>query len=245
MLRTPVARPSPSLMFLPGLRSLPFWTSPDHSQVAYRDETVTRVVQHLESHIETIRNEYLRVAPTLKSDYEETDMGSSLHQGTWEWFSYLNKGSVQGHFALHFPETAKLLQELRNEQLLFEGTPFGFCFFSVLHGNASIQAHTAPMNMRLRIHLPLVVPKNSSDTTPTSEKHPTSCGIRVGPIVRPWVENKALVLDDSYDHEVWNHTEEKRVLLLVDMWHPDVTLAEKKEIVELFQNAKKEGMWKR
>ena len=28
-----------------------------------------------------------------------------------------------------------------------------------------------------------------------------------------------MVFDDSYEHEVWNKTEEERVLLLVDFWH--------------------------
>jgi aspartate beta-hydroxylase len=202
---------------------------------------VTQVVQHLESHVDTIRDEYLKVAPTLKSDYEDTDM-KGLHQGEWEWYSYLNKGSVQGNFALQFPNTSKVLQQLRDDHLMFEGTPFGFSFFSTLHGNASIQAHTAPMNLRLRIHLPLIVPSESENY---SDEDAIPCGMRVGPIVRPWIQDKALVFDDAYDHEVWNRTNQKRVLLLVDIWHPDIMLAEKQEIVQIFQNAKQQGLWKR
>ena len=230
LLRTPVARPAPSLLYLPGLRSLPFWTNSE-GRVAYGDPTVSQVIQHLEQNVDTIRQEYLDKSATLKSDYEATDH-QSLHEGDWEWYSYLNKGSVQGQFALQFPHTAKVLNELRQQHVLFEGTPFGFCFFSKLHGQSSIQAHTAPMNLRLRIHLPLIVPKGD-------------CGIRVGPITRPWVTDKAMVLDDSYDHQVWNKTEQERVLLLVDIWHPDISLTEKQEIVELFQNAKREGLWRR
>ena len=112
LLQTPVTRPSPSLLSLPGFWSLPFWTSPDHSRVAYGDPIVTQVVQHLESHVNTSQDKYLKVTPTLKSDYEDTDM-KGLHQGgEWEWHSYLNKGSVQGNFALQFPKNSKILQEL-------------------------------------------------------------------------------------------------------------------------------------
>lgn len=92
------------------------------------------------------------------------------------------------------------------------------------------------MNLRLRIHLPLIVPSPNDDT---------DCGIRVGNMTRPWTTDKALVLDDSYNHEVWNRTKEQRVLLLVDIWHPDVTLAEKQEIVAMFQEARQQGLWKR
>jgi aspartyl/asparaginyl beta-hydroxylase (cupin superfamily) len=247
LLRTAVHRPSPSLMFLPGLRSLPFWTSVqgDENRVAYGDPVVTSAVEYLQANVETIRNEYLSVVAMaaedkkLASDYTDTGHQQQLHQGKWEWHSYLNKGSVQGHFAFHFPETAKILQELRQENLLFEGTPFGFCFFSSLHGNSSIQPHTSPMNLRLRVHLPLIVPKED----PADQE--IKCGIQVGPIARQWKEGKALVLDDAYQHEVWNKTDQLRVLLLVDMWHPDITIEERKEIVKMFQDARQQGMWKR
>ena len=54
------------------------------------------------------------------------------------------------------------------------------------------------------------------------------------------------VFDDTYDHELlWNRTHPKRVLLLVDIWHPDFMIAEKQEIVQLFQNAKQQEFWKR
>eukprot|EP00934_Nitzschia_sp_Nitz4_P005019 Nitzschia sp. Nitz4//scaffold262_size27079//2271//3104//NITZ4_008217-RA/size27079-processed-gene-0.1-mRNA-1//1//CDS//3329544742//5009//frame0 len=252
LLRTPVPRPNPSLLYLPGLRSLPFWTAPDYRRIAYGDPTLTHVVNHLEANVETIRQEYLQVAPGMRSDYEATDhgvagnpsktgpTGSTLHDGVWEWHSYMNKGNVQGHFVFHFRQTASILQSLRDDGLLFEGTPFGFCFFSTLHAGASIQAHTAPMNFRLRIHLPLIVP-----TTDDEHEEMPSCGIRVGNMVRPWTQDKALVLDDSYDHEVWNRTDQNRVLLLVDIWHPDVSLAERKEIIQMFQDARQQGLWKR
>jgi hypothetical protein len=193
--------------------------------------------------VNDIRNEYLEVAPTLKSDYLANDH-SKLHQGKWDWHSYLNKGSVQGHFAFHFRKTASVLQQLRDDHILFEGTPFGFCFFSSLHGKSRIQAHTSPINMRLRVHLPLIIPKEQK-VDKDGVDGALQCGIRVGPIVRPWTPGKALVLDDAYDHEVWNETEETRVLLLVDLWHPDVTMVERREIVEMFQKAKAEGLWKK
>lgn len=33
---------------------------------------------------------------------------------------------------------------------------------------------------------------------------------------------KCLVFDDCYEHEVWNKTGKERVLLLFDLWHPDL-----------------------
>lgn len=31
-----------------------------------------------------------------------------------------------------------------------------------------------------------------------------------------------MVFDDCYEHEVWNKTEKERVLLLFDLWHPEL-----------------------
>lgn len=42
------------------------------------------------------------------------------------------------------------------------------------------------------------------------------------PFMTKTMPGKCLVFDDSYEHEVWNRTEGERVLLLFDLWHPDL-----------------------
>ena len=125
------------------------------------------------------------------------------------------------------------------------GTPFGFCFFSTLHGNSSIKAHSGPMNLRLRMHLPLVVPKSTlasnSSSTPNKNTHRPELGIRVADQVREWHEGSSIVLDDSYVHEVWNDSSESRVLLLLDLWHPDVRIEEREKITNMFDYARGKG----
>lgn len=235
LLRTSLHRPAPSLVFLPGLRSLPFWTQLDaenNTRVAYQDPELQYAVQYLEENWSTIANEYNSFEDLLPpSDYSYKETEHKLHIGQWDWHSFMLKGKVQHPFCQQFPQTATILQKLRHEGLLFAGTPFGYSFFSTLHPKSSIAAHSAPMNFRVRVHLPLLVPEMGS------------CGIRVGPITRTWSEGKALVLDDSYEHEVWNETESRRVILLVDLWHPDVTMQERKDIVDLFDHAQKQGWW--
>ena len=241
MLHTTLHRSSPTLMLLPGLRALPFWTcGTPHNRVAYQDATVQRIVQHLESSTSTIQAEYAQheqQSTKICSDYDVTSRGGehavdSLHTGTWDWHSYMLKGRVQGHFVQHFPQTALVLQQLREDGHLFEGTPFGFAFISTLHGHSTIKAHTSPINFRLRIHLPLSVPAAAAGN---------DVGIRVGPATQKWTEGKAMVLDDSYEHEVWNKTNEARVLLLVDIWHPDVTMLEREQILNMFGHAQQQG----
>jgi hypothetical protein len=267
---TGVHRPSPSLFHLPGLRSLPFWTAPESQnrkhRVAFNDPTVTAAVEYVESNFESIRAEYFasvlgqgnetdldsgKVLKPLEPDYDVASKGGehaddALHSGNWDWHSYVLNGNKNERFKERCPKTAEVIDTLDREGLLF-GTPFGFCFFSTLHGNSSIQAHSGPMNLRLRMHLPLVVPKKDEsaslpggDNQQNIPSRPTT-GIRVADQMREWHEGKAIILDDSYVHEVWNNAHEPRVLLLLDLWHPDVRLEEKQKISTMFSYAREKG----
>jgi Aspartyl/Asparaginyl beta-hydroxylase len=198
-------------------------------------------------------------------------------------------------FQQHFPLTASIIDALRHKQhdpnattkttnnpllqnQLLENIPFGYVFFSNLHEQTHILAHTSPINFRLRIHIPIYVP---SETLPHPQQQDQEhqslphniasvtkkpiCGIRVGKTIREWYAGKSLVLDDSYEHEVWNDhsihdgnnnannlepttnimslddTRRQRVVLLIDIWHPDVTHEERDEICHMFQSAKDQG----
>jgi len=232
ILHTSHFRSCPSLMMLPGLRSLPFWTSWDgtSNRIAYQDPAISFICQYMESHVATIQSEYLVAKELLISDYATgSEHASSLHSGTWDWYSYMMHGILQNEFSTHFPKTCSILQPLLEQGHLLQGIPFGFAFISNLHGNSTIAAHTSPLNFRLRLHLPLIVPTEQG------------VGIRVGPVTQSWNSGKAMVLDDSYNHEVWNHTNEERVIFLMDLWHPDVTHDEREEIKRMFAHAKERG----
>ena len=41
--------------------------------------------------------------------------------------------------------------------------------------------------------------------------------------------------DDAFEHEVWNETDEKRVVLLFDLWHFDLQRVEIERIEAMFQ----------
>ncbi|CAM9788851.1 unnamed protein product, partial [Discosporangium mesarthrocarpum] len=35
-------------------------------------------------------------------------------------------------------------------------------------------------------------------------------------------QGKCLLFDDCFEHEVWNHSNKERVILLFDLWHPEL-----------------------
>jgi aspartyl/asparaginyl beta-hydroxylase (cupin superfamily) len=63
--------------------------------------------------------------------------------------------------------------------------------------------------MRLRCHLGIEIPGN--------------CGVRVRGEARTWEAGRCIVFDDSFEHEAWNHSAQRRVVLIIDFWHPGLS----------------------
>jgi aspartyl/asparaginyl beta-hydroxylase (cupin superfamily) len=58
--------------------------------------------------------------------------------------------------------------------------------------------------------------------------------MRVSDQIVPWNEGQAVLFDDSYEHETRNRTDHERVVLLFDVWHPELTLRERESIIDMF-----------
>ena len=49
--------------------------------------------------------------------------------------------------------------------------------------------------------------------------------MRVGEEVRGWAAGKCLIFDDSFEHEVWHDGDAERIVLICDLWHPQLDVA--------------------
>ena len=85
--------------------------------------------------------------------------------------------------------------------------------FSVLKPRTRIPAHTGTTNIRTTVHLPLVVPDG--------------CGFRVGATTREWREGEGWAFDDTIEHEAWNDSDRPRAILILDVWNPLLSEAER------------------
>jgi hypothetical protein len=52
---------------------------------------------------------------------------------------------------------------------------------------------------------------------------PPECAIRVGGEARTWEEGRTVVFNPAFLHEVWNHSEQPRDVVAIDLWHADLT----------------------
>ena len=80
---------------------------------------------------------------------------------------------------------------------------------SILSPRKHILDHRGPYKGVLRYHLGLIVPEDAE-----------ACRIRVGDDFRHWEEGRSMIFDDTFNHEVWNDTDETRVVLFVDVMRP-------------------------
>jgi aspartyl/asparaginyl beta-hydroxylase (cupin superfamily) len=91
--------------------------------------------------------------------------------------------------------------------------------FSLLKPRTRIPPHTGVTNVRLVTHVPLIIPAD--------------CGFRVGNDTRQWVPGTAWVFDDTIEHEAWNLSDQLRVVLIFDVWHPHLTSPERAMVTAL------------
>ncbi len=122
------------------------------------------------------------------------------------------------------PQTAALLEAMPRAQIP------GRCpsaFFSVLRPHSRIPPHTGVSNTRAVVHLPLIVPDG--------------CGFRVGGETRQWRVGEAFAFDDTIKHEAWNDSDHPRVVLIIDVWNPHLTIAEQRLVQTFYTAADRSG----
>jgi aspartate beta-hydroxylase len=128
----------------------------------------------------------------------------------------IRNGSVMSEFASRCPQTMNLAERLDLPKLSLISPSL---YFSILEPNSRIAPHTGISNARLILHLPLIVPED--------------CGFKVGGETRRWEVGKPLVFDDMTTHEAWNNSDRIRVVLIADLWRPELSGAERAAITDL------------
>lgn len=118
----------------------------------------------------------------------------------WRTFVFWGYGLRCEDNCRRCPETARLLASIPGLQT---------AFLSILGPGTRIPRHNGVSRAYLTCHLGLRVPE--------ARAH---CRIDVGGRVYAWRAGEAFVFDDMYPHEVWNETEEERVVLLIYFERP-------------------------
>ena len=161
-------------------------------------------IAHVEENWQVIREELDRVLEDREAlpnfqDISKDQIGIT-DDDRWKTFFLYGYGFKAQLNTELCPRTTALMEQIPGMTT---------AMFSILSPRKHILDHRGPYKGVLRYHLGLIVPRDEE-----------ACRIRVGDDVRHWEEGRSLVFDDTFNHEVWNDTDETRVVLFVDVIRP-------------------------
>lgn len=161
-------------------------------------------IAEIETNWTTIRDELERVLEDREALPNFQDISKDQIEITdddhWKTFFLYGFGFEARLGVEMCPRTAELMRQIPGMKT---------AMFSILSPRKHILDHRGPYKGVLRYHLGLIVPEDAE-----------SCRIRVGEDVLHWEEGQSMIFDDTYNHEVWNDTDETRVVLFVDVLRP-------------------------
>jgi hypothetical protein len=162
------------------------------------------LARYLEANYAAIRDEILAVEPAeFHRENERIE-----RSGDWDVAFFYERGRRRDELCEACPVTTRGIETLPAMRTLT-----GLIYVSRMRAGTHIEAHRGPTNLRVRCHLGIQVPDGD-------------CGIRAGTETRHWAEGRCLVFDDFFEHEAWNHTDEDRIVLIADLWHPGLSATE-------------------
>jgi len=161
-------------------------------------------IAEIEANWETIAGELERVLEDREAlpNFQEIskDQLEITDDDRWKTFFLYGYGFEAKLGVEMCPRTAEMMRQIPGMTT---------AMFSILSPRKHILDHRGPYKGVLRYHLGLIVPKDAE-----------ACRIRVGEDFRHWEQGESMIFDDTYNHEVWNDTDETRVVLFVDVLRP-------------------------
>ena len=197
----------PAFQYFPGLEPKPWFDAKEFEWVSLA-ESKTEPVRH---ELLAIFNNEEVLSPYIAHQGKVPDEWIALtNSSDWSAYHIYKEGKQVPSHCKQCPETTELLQKL---PLVVMPGQAPEAFFSILRPDTHIPPHFGLANLKLAVHLPLVIPEN--------------CEIRVGDETRQWEPGRCMVFDDSFEHEAWNRSTESRAVLIFEVWNPQLTEIEK------------------
>jgi len=142
-----------------------------------------------------------------------------LNDPSWGAYYFWKSGEAVTNHLHKCPKTVAALKDAPMPQIK-ERSPMAL--YSVLEPGTHIAPHYGLLNTRLICHIPLLLPPD--------------CFLRVGGETRSWANGEALIFDDSFEHEAWNRSDQRRVILLFEIWRPEISKDERTALTMIFES---------
>lgn len=201
---THVYHQEPTHFHFPGLAEIEFFDRAGFSGLERLEAGADAIRAEFDA---LIASEQAELVPYIQYPDDVPDQMPLLNNSRdWTAIHLLAHGERVERNARLCPKTLELFEGL--DQPRIPGCSPNL-MFSLLAPHTRIPPHTGVSNLRLVLHLPLIVPPD--------------CGFRVGAETRDWVPGEAFVFDDTIEHEAWNDSGQLRVVLIGDLWRPELS----------------------
>jgi aspartyl/asparaginyl beta-hydroxylase (cupin superfamily) len=206
----------PSMFYFPGLPQRAFYERSEFDWVAPMEAMTDAIVAELE---QVRAQEDAAFAPYVQTSSLRPAPNNPLRDDDrWGALYFWQNGEQVAANADRCPAVMAALA-LAPIPVIAGRSPMAL--WSLLKPGTHIQPHHGLLNTRLICHLPLLTPDD--------------CGLRVGAETRSWRRGEMLLFDDSVEHEAWNRSTDTRVVLLFEIWRPEIGAEEREALTQLFQ----------
>jgi len=204
-----VYTPAPAFMHFPFLSNREFYAREHFPWLAGLEQATEAIREEL---LAVLKDDSDSIVPYL--DYPEhrpLDQWRDLNRSRrWSAYFLWRDGDAITEHQQRCPRTVEALNRIPRFVIPRRGPT---ALFSILDAHTHIPPHTGTSNIRLTVHLPLILPGQ--------------CRFRVGADTRDWVLGQAWAFDDTIEHEAWNDSDLPRAILIFDIWHPELSEAER------------------
>jgi aspartyl/asparaginyl beta-hydroxylase (cupin superfamily) len=212
--RAEVQLQEPTSFYYPQLPQRPFFEREDFAWVHALEAAAPAIRAELEAMLASESG----LVPYVAADPDRpAKRHALLDDPRWSAFHLYHRGAPVSQNASRCPATMAALAEIPLPRI--EGRA-PIAMFSVLRAGTHIPPHNGMLNTRLICHLPIVAPQG--------------CRLRVGNETRPVEQDRTMVFDDTIEHEAWNDGDSTRVILLFEIWRPELDGKERAALTALF-----------
>jgi tetratricopeptide (TPR) repeat protein len=205
----------PSVYYFPGLPQIQFFERGDFPWL----DQVEAATADIRAELMAVLEDHAAFEPYVQDRAvgPKGRQGGLLNSPDWGAFHLWKNGEVVAENAARCPKTMAALANAPLTRLRGRSPSI---MFSLLRPGTRIPPHHGLVNTRLICHLPLIVPPD--------------CALRVGNDTREVKAGKAWIFDDTMEHEAWNLSDQPRVILLFEVWRPELSHEERALVSAMF-----------
>ena len=146
-------------------------------------------------------------------------VGGTNPNASWDAYFFYRRGE---RFDAHHARCPKTSSALEAIDLCHVARQAPEVCFSVIRPQSTIMPHHGVTNTRLVMHLPLIIPGDCALDIVDGEPH-------------RWREGELMMFDDTFQHGAWNHTDQARLIVLMDCWNPHLTAVERVAVARIIE----------